>query len=75
MQVLLCWSWHLKAFPCISRAAVQKFGPSHVIFPWNTYLPVPIDDILGSSILKSWFIQNTQFLHTNKEILLLFYLI
>lgn len=68
MQVLLSWSWHLKAFPCISRAAVQQFGPSHIIFPWNTYLPVPIDHKLGLSILKSWFIQNTQFLLTNREI-------
>lgn len=63
VQVLLCWPGHLKAFPCISRAAVQQFGPSHVILSWNTDLPVPINHELGMSILKSWFIQNKPFLH------------
>lgn len=56
VQVLLCWPRHLKTFPCISRPAVQQFGPSHIILPWNTYLPVPINHKLGTSILKGWVI-------------------
>lgn len=62
VQVLLCWPSYLKAFPCISRATVQQFGPSHVIFPWNTDLPVAVNYKLGTSILKSWFIQIRTFL-------------